>query len=367
MNLAEILQWLQFSQKSGTVVFENRGVVKKVFIENGLVVSGSSNDPKEYLGQILICFGWINEEALSEAFLTQKKKGVLLGKLLSTDYDVSEKKILEALRVKIEETVYDLFLWEDGKFIYTDGLGGLQVHDRLDAPIPIDRLIMEGARRQDEWNEFLTKVPNDRVVFSIKDKQKPLKELGQDHFLKIIYDAVDGTKTIRRIILETRVPEYRGMEAFGKLFFNDFLTIEGELNSAEGAGSESAPEKLKQAVSLFKDKKYPQAFDAIDGFLLVSPGHEEGQTLYKLIHQEYLKELYTKIPAKEIPELTMELSQLNERVFSSREGFIASRINGEWDVKSLTMISPLGELESLRILAKLIDEGMVRLREKISK
>lgn len=191
MNLPELLQWVKFGQKSGTIIFERRGIVKKVFVEGGLIVSSSSNDPKEYLGQILICFGWITEEALNEAFKLQSQTKKLIGKILTEKYKIKEEQILQALRIKIEETVYDLFLWEDGKFIYQEGLEQLKENDRLSTAITIDQVMFEGARRLDEWREFKKAVPTDDVIFRTKPGVKDLGEFEKDFITKKIFSAID--------------------------------------------------------------------------------------------------------------------------------------------------------------------------------
>ena len=44
------------------------------------------------------------------------------------------------------------------------------------------------------------------------------------------------------------------------------------------------------------------------------------------------------------------------------EGFVASRINGTWDVKSIVMLSPLREIEILQALEKMLKMGLIALR-----
>lgn len=364
MSLPELLQWVKFGQKTGTAVFERRGIVKKVFIESGLIISASSNDPKEYLGQILLCFGWVTEEDLNRAFKLQKERGVLLGKVLLDDFGLEQDQILRALRVKIEETIYDIFLWDDGKFIYSDGIPQLQQHDRLDAPITIDQVTFEGARRHDEWREFKKSVPTDDVVFKIKGEKRTLDTLSKDFITQKIYDFIDGEKSIHRLLLETHAPEYRAMESFAKLFWGGFIEPVKKSVSRPAKAHQDTPSLLKEAMELFKAKELEKAHDMIEQFVQVNPANEEGQTLYRMVKEAYLKQLFEKCLPELVPELTMDISQLSEKVFNSREGFIASRVNGQWDVKSLAMISPLGELESLRILNRLVDEGVVNLKKK---
>jgi len=44
------------------------------------------------------------------------------------------------------------------------------------------------------------------------------------------------------------------------------------------------------------------------------------------------------------------------------EGFVASRINGTWDVKSIVMLSPLREIEILQVLDKLLKLELIALK-----
>ena len=55
-----------------------------------------------------------------------------------------------------------------------------------------------------------------------------------------------------------------------------------------------------------------------------------------------------------------ELSQLD---LDPQEGFVLSRVNGEWDVASITKICPMGEQEVLIIFKRLLDEGLIELTE----
>ncbi len=360
MNLPELLQWVKFSQKTGTLIFERRGVVKKVFVESGLIVSASSNDPKEYLGQILVCFGLISEESLNEAFKLQAQKKQLLGKILCESYGLKETQIMSALRIKIEETIYDIFLWEDGKFIFQEGIELLAMHDRLETAITIDHVMFEGARRLDEWKEFKKAFPTDDVVFKIKPEAKASIDKEKDFITRKILKAMDGEKSMRRLLLETHAPEYRGTEVFAKMYWGGMTEVakKSVMRSSEKATPQSA---LAQAMDFFKGQLYEPAFQAVEHYLQGNPEDEEAHTLYRLVQEAYLTQLRGLMPATAVPRLNQDFSQLSEKIFTSKEGFLASRINGQWDIKSLVMVSPLGELESLRILKKLSDEGVITL------
>jgi len=59
--------------------------------------------------------------------------------------------------------------------------------------------------------------------------------------------------------------------------------------------------------------------------------------------------------------LTLSRPELATRSLSHRELYLAERLNGKWDVGMLVVATPLGELDTLRILRKLLHAGLVKL------
>ena len=65
-----------------------------------------------------------------------------------------------------------------------------------------------------------------------------------------------------------------------------------------------------------------------------------------------------------IPELAIPVADLTDRPFSPQEGFVISRINGQWDVKSIMKISPMKELDVMMIFQRLLKTGVIRWKKK---
>ena len=65
-----------------------------------------------------------------------------------------------------------------------------------------------------------------------------------------------------------------------------------------------------------------------------------------------------------VPELAIAMQALTKRSFTPHEGFVLSRINGQWDVKSIMKISPIKELDVLVIFQKLLKDGVIRWKPK---
>jgi len=48
---------------------------------------------------------------------------------------------------------------------------------------------------------------------------------------------------------------------------------------------------------------------------------------------------------------------------TSEESFLVTRINGRWDVKSILTITPMKEIQALRIIKRLLDRNIIALQD----
>ena len=62
-----------------------------------------------------------------------------------------------------------------------------------------------------------------------------------------------------------------------------------------------------------------------------------------------------------VPKVARPLDEITEMNFSPNEGFILSRINGQWDIGSLIKISPIRETDAMLIFHKLWRDGIIAL------
>ena len=162
MELAELLQWLSQAQKTGTLEINGTEVRKEIFLKGGRIISSSSSDPREYLGHFLVGEELITEEQLTEAVEAQESKKMLLGKILVEGGALSEDQLNRVLRHKAEESIFDVFTWEKGEFRFHDQ----DLPDRPMVPIDLDvtGIMMEGARRVDEWRRIRESIPSKHAV-----------------------------------------------------------------------------------------------------------------------------------------------------------------------------------------------------------
>jgi hypothetical protein len=69
-----------------------------------------------------------------------------------------------------------------------------------------------------------------------------------------------------------------------------------------------------------------------------------------------------RVPLTKVPVMLMDLATLTKQKFDPEEGFVLSRVTGEWDVQSILKVCPMREETALLIFARLIDRGVIGFR-----
>jgi hypothetical protein len=60
-----------------------------------------------------------------------------------------------------------------------------------------------------------------------------------------------------------------------------------------------------------------------------------------------------------VPKVLDQPSGFGQQQLGPQEGFVLSRINGEWDIQSVLSICPFREADSLRMIKRLLDNGII--------
>src|SRR6476469_7733592 len=113
MPLKDLVVYLGNKKVTGALELSRGRLKKSAVIRNGHVITASSNEPREYLGQFLINMGHITEEQFEKAYRTQKETSIFLGKILVMTGQVSEPVVRNALSLKVRETLLEPFNWEE--------------------------------------------------------------------------------------------------------------------------------------------------------------------------------------------------------------------------------------------------------------
>ncbi|MFB3852044.1 MAG: DUF4388 domain-containing protein, partial [Acidobacteriota bacterium] len=262
MLLPDVIQWLVNGLKTGILHLRSpKGVTKKVYFDKGRILSTASSDPREYLGQFLISRGLISEKQLNMAMETQFKSGIKLGKILIMAGILDENELSKMLRLKAEETLYDLFLWDEGEFIFEE----LKEIKEDFVPISLDAtsLILEGIRRKDEWGRISKLIKSTKVVLSRKGKLSEAKEEISSFEMRTL-EAIDGIKSLEEIALELHATDFNICFAAYCLCSKGLAEIKEEKKSQDEISVEKVHSKIiSEAKKLMAEEKLTESINLL--------------------------------------------------------------------------------------------------------
>ena len=362
MSLTDLLQFLGTGRKTGTLKFDRGKITKQVYFKEGLIVGSRSNDPKEYLGQVLLHFGKLNESQLQQARETQRDSGAKLGEAIVELGFLTEEDILDVLKTRTLDAIYDLFIWTDGHFEFYD-----------DEPVPDDlvmieveptTVIMEGIYRLDELARYRSVVTSDRAVLELGSDWTSSVKIAKD--LQQILSFVEKRMSVAEICYHMHASPFHVYGLIFKLINQGFARVVGEVPEPFLAGTKQAeylPEGVSELVWSAERKLEgdPEAaLTILHRVLQEDPKNTRAQELLNKAEERFVERIYeSELAPHAVPKISMSPSDLNGEQLSPQEGFLLSRINGSWDIQSILSICPFREADSLRMMRNLLSRGII--------
>ncbi len=367
MPFADLLQWLSQSRKTGTLVVEGHPYTKKIYFSEGDVVAVASENPKEFLGYYLVGWGLLDEDELQELLEMQERHGSLLGELLVIIGRLSRDELLDVLSMKIEETVYDLFLWEEASFRFLDRV--LPQKKLLPMQFPVDMLVLEGIRRMDEWGPIRQVMPDGTWVPSVVGA---VEEGRLEPYEEEILAAMNGDRTAEQVALACRVSVFAVCHLASRLVSSGAVAVRppdpGQTVTIPGFGQSSWRVLLKEVEAMMTAGDLLGAYRGLRRVRQKYPDH--GTLLQKTSSLE--DRLHEAVDALDLDdrlvlELAPDAGDLKELECGPEEGFLLSRVNGIYTLGEILKLLPGTTTEGRLMVDALIERGVLRVKESSAK
>jgi len=360
MSVPDLLQFVASGRKAGTLKFARGKIVKQIYFENGLIVGSQTNDPKEYLGQVLIHYGKLDEKRLQLAMEAQRDGGGKLGEILVAKGLLPQADVLEILRIRTLDIIYDLFLWAEAEFEFCDE--ETLPEDLIRIEVQPSSVIMEGIYRMDELARYRTLIPSDRAILELGTGWTSSLTFGKE-VRQILY-FLEKRMTVAEICYNMHASAFHIHSQLYDLVSKGIARVAGELPEVEAEKELQdlrgrVSESLRAARADLKDGRAENALVVIHTILDLEPKNGEAQGLLIEAEAKFVKQVYAnKFARTSVPRIIVAPDSIVEGI-SSQEGFMLSRINGEWDIASILSICPFREADSLRMIATLLDKGII--------
>lgn len=361
MSISDLLQFLAIGRKTGLLKLSLAKVAKGIYFESGIIVGSNTNDPGEYLGQILLHYGKISESQLQAAMEEQRSARRRLGQILIAQGVLDEAQVKKTLEVRTLEIIYDLFIWKEGHFEFC-------VEDPLPPDftrvhVEVTKVIMEGVYRADELKRYQTLIPSDRSIMELGSGWTSSLSLGKETRQLLFF--LEKRMSVAEICYNMHCSTF---EAYGQLFElvrKGIANVAGELPEIADPVSQLSdlPEEVPDLLLLVRDevknKNIEKALSILHAALKREPKNAAAQALLVETEKQFINEVYKQISPSGVPKILVGLDDLSQREIEPQEGFVLSRINGEWDIQSILSICPFREADSLRMIKKLCEDGVI--------
>jgi tetratricopeptide (TPR) repeat protein len=264
------------------------------------------------------------------------------------------------LKLKTEESIYDCFLWSDGEFKFLD--------DQLPNEIAVlvaenlTSIVLEGARRADEWRRIREVFPSLQITFKVNEDAAASAAVPEED--RRVLCLVRKGLTIAEIALEMHAVKFYAASRLWNLHQQGLIRIDRiwqEIPLEQQVQETS--DLLRQGATAFKAGRLAEARAAFQKALCKDPQDKYAHLLLIKVRQ-MMKcaekvEVFSRdsVLALKAPAPPVESLNLDPKAF-----YVLSRINGKWDVDSITKLCPMTESEVLDRLRHLLDCSLVEVK-----
>ena len=232
---------------------------KALYFRGGRILFGSSKDPRDQLGAILIEGGKITREQLNEVN-GKVGPGNPLAKVLAESGFVNQRELGDSARVKVERIVSDVLSWTSGSFEFEDGV---VPKGAVDLKLSTSKLLLAAVQKIGDRAFALRHLGGDMTVVlkAAPDAETALTDVRGEVWP--LLERLDGERTLQDAVALTRIDEFEAAKTACALLFLGIVVrkdagASGELDLAEEAlsgfgphtssGAAAAPEAVSPIV-----------------------------------------------------------------------------------------------------------------------
>jgi tetratricopeptide (TPR) repeat protein len=285
LGIHDVFQLLDLSRKTGVlrVASELRDDEGVVHFDSGRVVHAQVRSKTVPLELTLLQSGKISKDDLESARAkrTNGRSDADLVDLLVENGAVTSKEIERQLRMQIEGVVFELMSWREGFFSFEERAAELLNSREARIRVSTESLLMEGARRIDEWSRIADKVPNLAVVPVLA----PVRDDGQASQLDLlppeweVLSMIDGTRDLRALASSLGRAEFDIARVVYGLVTTGVVEVRTPDRSASTAEPHDAAPALAQARAALARGAADEALTAARGVLAKEPANTAAHLL----------------------------------------------------------------------------------------
>jgi len=347
--LLELVPLLAEKSASGVLALE-RGAQRRTFdLREGAVVRAASSDPREYFGQLLVDYGLVTSQAAANAFWYQESTRMMVGKLLPLRGTLDEDQVREVLVLKVREGLLDCYRWEHGGFSFEPGEPAASRRG-LDVAVPLAELHREALQRSREWRTFARRFPSPGVrLRAVEGVDESGVGPDEQELLELAREGL----TVGEALEAFRDGEFRVYRRLSALVSRGLLEVLPE----EGPREESRGgfrARLERAERLLQEGQPAEAAALAATAAEQAPSRLAGPVLRTAQTELALRLADELLSIEGVPYVKPGPRELDALDLQPVERYLLMRVKSTRNLREAVRGAPMGELEALRILQRLV-------------
>ncbi|MGD8698143.1 MAG: DUF4388 domain-containing protein [Gemmatimonadales bacterium] len=248
-ELGDIFQLLHLARKTGElrIVREPTGLRGVVVFSGGAVVGADLDEGAPRLGYMLYNAGKITEADLHRASELHAEDPGRGWALVFEALGIVEPDDLEKyVKFHVEESIYELLGWHDGRFAFVER--PLRKSDNI-TWLPVESLLMEGARRADELSVLASAIDSPSAVPRLSERAATdggILDLTPEQWE--VVGRVDGLSDVKSIAWTLGRSEFEVAKVISKLAEQGLLQIEPHEEQRARPEQATALDLLEQEI-----------------------------------------------------------------------------------------------------------------------
>jgi len=254
VDLAQVFQMLALNKKVGLLSIHSAKLWKVLYFDQrGVTVHHNVHSLLDRVVAAFVRSARLTEEAVDEVRDHAVRMGQPLADSLLAGGYVEASELEYQYRFELEEEIYDLFFCHEAKFEFHEGVRDLEGRDAtIDERFffNCDSIIMEAARRIDEWAFISERVPSTAEVLVATADMIDGEEYGPDG--PAIFELLDGRRNVARVIEITGLTNFIVCKALSQLLDAGAIAPVASEELVPLANECMQEGRLQDAISLYE-------------------------------------------------------------------------------------------------------------------
>lgn len=258
-SLPDVLQLLSMGRKTGCLSLSHKQSFGTIYFSLGRIAFASIVNRRDRLGDLLVTNGQLTREELDRAIRVQSEAPERrIGEILIALELITREELHQHIKRQIEEAVYHLFTWTQGSFSFEPDVQP----DEQDFVVSInpESLLLEGARRVDEWSQIEKKVPGFDSVFSLDRAHLASSAVELTAEQEALVPLLDGIRDVQALVDASGLEEFEVGKALFGLATAGFIHRVGKRQAPEQVSVDArVAEHRNLGVAFYKSGMYDEA------------------------------------------------------------------------------------------------------------